>query len=114
MARTIVLPCALGDITIGWEPENDAEMLPILQAMLDAKTRFHIIRKRKITPVTKITQAADTRKIVIPNAILQKLWREGIIGVGVSHVAESIGKIAKTPQEVIEQDTLATSPMAGG
>jgi hypothetical protein len=114
MARTVSLLCSLGDITIGWDAANDAQVLPAIQKMLDNKVRFFILKKSKQVEVVKITQPADSRKIVIPDASLQGLFASGLLTLGSLLVAETTGEVAHTAQEVADNDTIATQPVAGG
>jgi hypothetical protein len=116
MARTISLLCSLGDITIGWNATNDAAVLPVIQQMIDNGVRFFIVRKKdKQIAVTKVTQTADSRKVVIPDASLQTLFASGLLTIGSLLVAESIGpEIARTAAEVADNDTVATQKVAGG
>ena len=116
MARTVSLLCSLGDITIGWEAANDASVLPIIQKMLDGGVRFFILKKTKPMEVTKITQPADARKIVIPDESLQSLFASGLLTIGglMLTTEEATGEIARTVEQVAENDTIATQPAAGG
>jgi hypothetical protein len=114
MARTISLLCSLGDMTIAWQAENDATILPLLQQMIDKGVRFHILKKTKEIAVTKLTQAVDARKVVIPDESLQALFAQGLLAVGGLLSMESTGEIAKTPEAVVENDTLAIQQVAGG
>jgi len=114
MARTIAFVCSLGDLTVGWDATNDADMIPIIQKMLDSKIRFHITRKRKKVEVEKLTQALDARKITLPDESLQRLKMAGLLMVGAFMMGESTGEIAETAEQVIENDTVATQPAGGG
>lgn len=115
MARTISLLCSLGDFTLGWEPANDAAILPVIQKMIDNGVRFFIVKKKdKQVPVTKVTQAADSRKVTIPNESLQSLFAGGLLSIG-SLLIDTIGpEIARTAEQVAENDTVATQKVAGG
>jgi hypothetical protein len=114
MARTVSLLCSLGDITISWDAVNDAAVLPVIQKMIDNKVRFFILKKTKQMEVTKITQPADSRKIVIPDKSLQGLFASGLLTLGSLLVAETTGEVARTPEEVMANDTIATQAVAGG
>lgn len=114
MARTIALLCSLGDITVSWEAKDDVTMAPIIQRLLDSKVRFHILRKRKTIMVEKATQAMDARKVILPDASLQQLFASGVLTVGALLMGETTGEIAKTAQDVLENDTVATQAPAGG
>lgn len=114
MARTSSLLCSLGDITIGWKAENDAAVLPVIQKMIDNGVVFFIMRKTKQVPVEKITQAADARKVIIPDASLQSLFAGSLLTVTSLLMGETTGEIAKTAEQVAENDTIATNPIGGG
>jgi hypothetical protein len=114
MARTFSLLCATGDTTISWDPENDEKWLKIIQTMIDRKYRFFILRKSKKIEVTKVTQAADTRKVIIPDKTMESLFSDAVMTIGGLLMGETTGEIAKTPEQVIENDTLVTAPVAGG
>jgi hypothetical protein len=114
MARTVSLLCSLGDMTIGWDAANDAAILPIIEKMINDRVRFFIIKKKDQHLVEKVTQAADTRKIVIPDASLQGLFASGLLTVGSLLLAETTGDVATTAEQVIENDTVAVRPAGGG
>jgi hypothetical protein len=114
MARTVALLCSLGDMTIGWDATNDAAILPIIQKMIDSGVRFFIVKKKEQRVVTKLTQATDARKIVIPDASLQGLFASGLLTIGSILLAETTGEIAETAGQVAENDTVAVNPAAGG
>jgi hypothetical protein len=101
-------------MTIAWEAENDATMLPVIQQMIDNKVRFHVLKKTKAIPVTKLTQASDARKVVIPDESLQALFAQGLLAVGSLLSVQTTGEIAKTPEAVLENDTVAVRAVAGG
>lgn len=118
MARTCSLLCSLGDITINWDSSNDAAVLPVIQKMIDSGVRFFILgKKSKRTQVVKVTQAADARKVVIPDASLQNLFAAGLLTVGsllANESVETTGEVAKTAEQVAENDTIATQRAGGG
>lgn len=115
MARTISLLCSRGDLTVSWQPENDAVMLPAIQKLIDLKVRFFVLKKRdKLVPVEKITHVADLRKVVIPDETLQGLFATAVLTVTGLLLGDATGEIAQTAQDVVDNDTLAVQPVAGG
>ena len=115
MSRTFSVLCSLGDISLKWDPENDDKVLPIIQKLLDKQVRFFVLKKKdKLIPVEKVSQTADVRKVVIPDESLQDLFADGLLTIGGLLLGEPTGEIAKTPQQVAENDTVAVQPAAGG
>jgi hypothetical protein len=115
MARTMVFTCFLGDVTWGWEPKDDQYMLVWLQTLLDGKFKFHITKKNaKLREVTKVTQVADLRKVTFKDDEFLKLLVTGVLGTVPTRVGPSTGEIARTPEEIIDNDTIVTQPVAGG
>jgi hypothetical protein len=116
MARTVSLLCSLGDLTVKWDAANDPTVLPIIQKMIDSGVRFFILKKSKQVEVSKITQPADARKIVIPDQSLQSPCASGLLTIGglMLSTEETTGEVARTAEQVAENDTVATQPAVGG
>jgi hypothetical protein len=118
MSRTISLLCKYGDLTFGWDESDDATVLPILQSLLDAQVRFLIVRKKKQHLVTKLTQAIDARNIVLPSEAWQRLIGSGLLALAGKLVGDTqvevTSDLAKTPEQIAENDVYAVNPVGGG
>jgi hypothetical protein len=118
MARTIHLLNSLGHVTVHWDEQNDATVVPAIQSMLDRGYKFFILdADSDHVPVISIADVTETRRIVISDDSLQQLHDAGLLQVGgviVDDDIETTGELAKTVEAVTEHDTLVTQPASGG
>jgi hypothetical protein len=122
MSRTCFLAFGpYGDVSIRWDQQNDGQVLPAIQSMLDRGFKFFIMKKKLIggerTEVTTVDQVAKNRSIVIPDATLEQLHLSGLITAGsviVEGDVDNTGELAKTVEAVAAADTVVTPPASGG
>ena len=116
MARTMHLLNSFGHLTVHWELQNNALVLPAIQQMLNEKYKFFILSGGNEVEVTNINELVD-RRIILPDETLQRLYDSGLLkigGVTIEDDAETTGAVATTPEEVLENDTIAIQPAQGG
>lgn len=124
MARRIFLAFGgYGDVAVTWDEQNDDQVLPVIQDMLEKGVKFFILAQRMSGEGRDQGMTLDDvkvgRHIILPNDGLEQLRLSGLVAAGKvevsgdSHVGNT-GEIAKTAQEVVENDTVATPPASGG
>lgn len=111
------MPNRLGDTTIAWTDDQDAEMEAIIQKKMDAGCSFFIIEPRMGTR-KKLKHAADASKyrhLAIPDEDLA-----AFVGAGKGEAvrtpekpAKTVRK-AKTAKEAAGAETVAIQPRRGG
>lgn len=118
MPRTMALLNEHGDVTIGWSAENDEMMKEIVAKKLKEGYTFFVVNTAgQEVRLKSADQIGDARKIVLTDKDAEELLRKGKIGLVTRERAagdyEAVGR-ARTPEEVVSNDTLAVRPMRGG
>jgi hypothetical protein len=117
MPRTMHMLNSQGHVTIHWEPQNDAQVLPVIERMLAQGYRFFILDENQAeVPVTSTAEVATERHIMLADESLQQLHDAGLIQVGgvtIEEHVETVG-VAATAEDVAAHDTVATKPARGG
>jgi len=110
-----------GDLKLEWNEENAAEAIAKIQEKMNQGVTFHILdpdSKAKAPPVLEIdnTNQISNRQVYIRDSDIAKLVEDGMASIvsftGVAQL-KTMGK-AKTAEEVVENDTVAVAPKAGG
>lgn len=120
MARTMHMLNSNGHVSIHWEEQNDAAILPTIEKMLAQGYKFFVLKEvtmEVMVPVEKLADVAEQREVVLDDAALQQLYDAGLLQVGgvtVDDDAETTDELANTPEAVVENDTLVTQPVSGG
>lgn len=122
--RSLTMLNSSGDTTLEWEPENDAEVLKIIERKMAAGVTFYIIEKRKPGQRGKVAKpkllknaedALKHRALSIPDADLSKLILDGH-GRAVPSSQESVKTVrrARTASEVASGHSVGVQPRRGG
>lgn len=118
--RTLSFLTGDGDNTYGWEPDDDAWVIPMIQRKMDEGYVFWIIRRNPIRELKLRTadEAKFTRSIIIKDNDARILFEQGRIGLVASGVVDRGDMIregrARTAEEAVANDTVAHRPSRGG
>ncbi|MBY0561484.1 hypothetical protein [Hyphomicrobium sp.] len=120
--RALTTPNAEGDTTIVWEAENDDAMLPIIEKKMKEGVTFFILEPRlegRAMPakvkVTAIDQVKDKRAVVIPDEDLAAFVSAGKgAAIPTPDTKARAVRRAKSPREVVQNESIAARPIAGG
>lgn len=120
MDRSLTMLNEMGDTTITWEEENDAEMEALIAAKMAAGVTFYLIPKRKgATPKKKLadsTKAREHRALSIPDKDFSKFVLEGkgdAVIVPAPHVIDKAAR-AQSAREVARGHSVGVQPRRGG
>lgn len=119
MARRFSLMGRAGDTTVSWQEHNDAQWLPIIRQMLERGYKFFILTTdehdvQQPVEVADISQVQETRRISLPDKVLEALIADAVLTIGGTLLGTTTGDRATTPEEVAENDTLVVPPAQGG
>lgn len=122
MPRTIRLLNETGDTTIGWTPEQDTKVRQWVADRMAEGYSFFFVNPHGVEVRVKTFDDAvvNGRRVVLANKDSDELlWNAGIFLVETGGEAQASGEVetqgrAKTPEQVVEGDTVAVRPAAGG
>jgi hypothetical protein len=112
----------LGDLTIVWEPQNDAEMESLIQRRMDAGITFFLIEPRMggiVAPDRKrLKKPADARKhraLSIPDDEVAKFVADGkaeVVPTPAAPVRKS--RVSRSAKEVAAGESIGIRQRSGG
>lgn len=119
--REMIMLDKTGHSEFSWSKETDHVMVGFIQKKMEEGIRFFILEPRLIFPdkMKKIDSVIDigaNRKVVVSDSDMQKIIESGhpvATKLGVNPELKSVG-IATTPQQVIDNRTIAIKPARGG
>lgn len=119
--RTLSFLNGMGDTTIGWTPNNDEWIIPLIrQKMLDGYD-FWIIRRDPVREVKirNATEATLTHEVIMKDDVARELIEQGRIGIVAAPAPGRRPEVvmerrAGTPEEAVAADTVAHRPLRGG
>lgn len=123
-----------GDLTVSWDPENEAAMLALIEAKMKERYSFFITKPRflglfgstsvKAENIDQVRKAgAVTVEVGVLTGAKPKLHDEALEAVvqsGAAHlvkpeaVRKEFVRRATSAQEVVKHQTLALKPVVGG
>jgi hypothetical protein len=113
----MILPQGInGDTALTWQEQNDAIMLPAIEALMKRGYLFSIMRDGAVVAVTSIAHLSG-RAVTIPDETLAQLHTDGVLAIGGVTFDDHVGaemELARTAEEVAAADTVVTPPMQGG
>lgn len=115
--RTMTLLNEMGDLTITWDEDKDAEMEVIIQKKLDQGIRFFQIEtfSKKQIQVQKLDEVRG-RVLNIPDEDIERLFTDGKIGIIkriVGSVVDTIGTVTSV-KDIVSTDTVGVKQLVGG
>ena len=119
--RTLSFLTGDGDLTFGWEANDDRWVIPMIQKKMDEGYVFWIIRRNPMREVKVRTaqEAEETRNIIIKDADARILFEQGRIGLVRNTVAGRDAELirerrARSAEDAARSDTVAHRPARGG
>lgn len=108
-----------GDLTLGWEDEDRALVLPMIEAKMKAGVTFFVVESEsRQVRLQRIGQLGEgVNQVVIHDQDAHALLMEGVIGIVASadsHAPVKTTRRARTAEEVASNDTVAVRPARGG
>ncbi len=118
--RSMTLLNSLGDVTIVWSAEKDAEMKEMIRAKLARGIRFFVIKKIPLVPLYRRSTVTDPnalgdRRVDLDDRDLERLVKSGTVTlarVGVNTM--ELVKATKDVDEIASNSTAAMPQMVGG
>jgi hypothetical protein len=99
----MILPQGInGDTVLTWQEQNDAIVLPAIEALMQRGYLFSRLQDGTVTAVTSTSA---------------QMHADGVLAIGGVTLQEDSGvatELLRTPEEVIAADTVVTPPMKGG
>lgn len=118
--RTITFLNQSGDITIEWDEARDDQMRAVIRKKMDEGVTFFIVKeidnREWVSKIRDINEISDS-KVRIYDADLEKMFSENSNGLRVTRheIAEiDTVKKAETPDEVVQNNSVAVRPLRGG
>lgn len=106
-----------GHISIGWDAEDDAKMVPAMQALIDSGHTIWIVKRNPLREerLTRVADLTDNRHVVAKDPELAELFRAGVVGMANDDDAP-IETIRRTTdaREAASNDTVTHRPLRGG
>jgi hypothetical protein len=113
----MILPQGInGDTAITWQEQNDAILLPAIEALMKRGYLFSKLQEGAVIAVTS-TSHLGGRTVTIPDETLAQMHADGVLAIGGVTLQDESGaqmELARTPEEVVAADTVVTPPMKGG
>jgi hypothetical protein len=108
-----------GHITWGWDAEHDPWVLPLIRRRMDEGYVFWIVRRNPLREVQlrRVEDIGENRTIIIQgDELARELFEQGRIGLVTETGDEDLEAIrpARTPEEVVANDTVAHRPLGRG
>ena len=119
--RTLAMMDESGHTSFGWDETDDAWVLPMIRAKMEAGYVFWIVRRNPLREMRleRVEDLRDSRHVIIRDDSARELFEGGRIGLitdedgDEADVAETVRR-ARTAREVVENDTVAHRPLRGG
>jgi hypothetical protein len=106
----------MGDTTITWSSDRDAEMEKIIEKKMAEGVVFWIIEPRGARrPMEEFAEAKKTRRLAIPDEDFAKFVESGsgdVVKTPDAKVTRS--RRSKVPAEIAKAESVAVRPMRGG
>jgi hypothetical protein len=109
-----------GHTSFGWDAEDDEWVLPMIRRKMDEGYVFWIVRRRPLREVelTRVEDIGENRHVIIRDQDARTLFEEGRIGLVQGDADEDEPVVterrARTPEEVVANDTVAHRSLRGG
>jgi len=122
-----------GDITISWEKDKETEMLALIEKKMQAGYTFFILKPRlggllgnAKQPAENIEQVRQSGSVVVPDALAKAMLKLGdddvsqAVAAGnaqllpVERPKEMEVQRAATPEEVVQNQSIAMRPIVAG
>lgn len=122
-----------GDVTIGWTEENQDAILALVAEKMKEGYSFFILKPRWLGLGTKrvkaksIDEISAAGSVVVDDANFTRMMKrlgdpavEAVVAQGQAHLVqanhpvEEMGRLAKTPEEVVQHQTVAVRRVVGG
>lgn len=125
VARSLTILNEMGDVTIEWDADKDADMEAYIDKQMKAGVVFYTIpgprkpgQKGRIAGPKKLTNAAKAREfraLTIKDDMLSKMVADGRARVTITNLPAKIeGKRATTPKEVASGRSVGVRARQGG
>ena len=117
--RSMTLLNSLGDVTIIWSAEKDAEVKAMIADKLAKGIRFFVIAKIPFVPLYRRTNVSDPaklgeRRVQLDDAQLEALVNGGVQLAKAGTTTMEFVKATKNVQEIATTNTVAMPQMVGG
>lgn len=107
-----------GHTSFGWDAEDDAWVIPMIRQKMAEGFVFWIVRRNPMREVQlqRVEDVQDLRHVIIRDQGARTLFEQGRIGIVGSTGDDEIEAVrrARTPEEVVRNDTLARRGHVGG
>lgn len=115
--RSCTLLNEMGDLTIAWEADKDAEMEQIIQRKMDQGVRFFVIKPFSKEEV-QIKQLSElqSREITVKDEDVERLFTDGKVGLLKRFTSTAIDVISQvtTAREAAQNHTVGMRQFTGG
>ncbi len=106
-----------GDTSLGWDPEDDEWVLPMIRRKMEAGYAFWIVKRNPLREVLvqRVEELRETRHVIIKDDESRDLFEHGQIGIADTGDTDlEVERRATTAEEVVENETVAHRPLRGG
>lgn len=112
---------SMGDITIAWTPDRDAEVKEMIAKKMKEGYTFFIVtpsfmgKKRETLKIRKVGDIGDLHSITVKDEDADKLIQAGIVGmITTTDDHFEAGRVARSADDAVQNHTVATRPPRGG
>ncbi len=106
-----------GHTSFGWDPADDAWVLPMIRRKMTEGYVFWIVKRDPLREVQlhRVDDLGDNRHVIIRDEASRQLFESGRIGLAAANdePVETVRR-AETADEVVQNDTVAHRPLRGG
>lgn len=106
-----------GHVSFGWDAEDDARIVPMIQRAMDQGYEFWIVKRNPMREeqLTTITDLQDIRHVILRDQDTRELFEQGLVGLinDTDAPLETVRR-AGSAAEAATNDTVAHRRMAGG
>ncbi len=108
-----------GDTSLGWDPEDDEWVLPMIRRKMEAGPgpggERHVSNPLREVLVQRVEELRETRHVIIKDDESRDLFEHGQIGIADTGDTDlEVERRATTAEEVVENETVAHRPLRGG
>jgi hypothetical protein len=115
MARRMTVLNATGDVTIEWDAAHDDQVKAWVEALMAKGVVFFIVRGEDQIRLKDFARAIPERQVVLFGGTVDKMVDGVVRPVGTPATTEiATSGRAKTADEVVANDTIATQRAVGG
>lgn len=115
--RVIHMMDESGHTSLGWDPQDDEWILPVIRKKMADGYAFWIVRRDPLREVLleRVEDLGETRHVIIRDEDSRDLFEKGRIGIVTAddEMLETVGR-ATTAEEVVRNETVAHRPLRGG